>query len=247
MTIKEKEKLRTLRDHILISEFGPIVFKNQAIVRPSIEWITVLSPICSLSLYSLEKHLLHFSLTIYLAWGLSTPYGPCSIYLVTFAKRSGCSWGSGSWAEIMEFMWWESRIRCWEWRKISKWIWGRPLFWNSIVWIWATVVPKKPLSMSLMECFLFLLKDPWYNVRTISSCLAKEETVDNFWPLGISSHGKKEIWFIEVSANGYSILEQLGHKSRTSYMKSVRGHFHFYLWMAWQHSRATLACLTSNT
>jgi len=50
MTIKEKKKLRTVRDHILIGESGPIVFKNQAIVRPSIEWITVLSPICSLSI-----------------------------------------------------------------------------------------------------------------------------------------------------------------------------------------------------
>jgi len=37
MTIKEKKKLRTVRDHILIGESGPIVFKNQAIVRPSIE------------------------------------------------------------------------------------------------------------------------------------------------------------------------------------------------------------------
>jgi len=50
MTIKEKKKLRTVRDHILIGESGPIVFKNQAIVRPSIEWITVLSLICSLSI-----------------------------------------------------------------------------------------------------------------------------------------------------------------------------------------------------
>jgi len=50
MTIKEKEKLRTVRDHILISESGPIMFKNQAIVRPSIKWITILSPICSLSI-----------------------------------------------------------------------------------------------------------------------------------------------------------------------------------------------------
>jgi len=48
MTIKEKKKLRTVKDHILIGESGPIVFKNQAIVRPSIEWITVLSLICSL-------------------------------------------------------------------------------------------------------------------------------------------------------------------------------------------------------
>jgi len=37
MTIKEKEKLRTVRDHILIDESGPIAFKNQAIVRPSIK------------------------------------------------------------------------------------------------------------------------------------------------------------------------------------------------------------------
>jgi len=50
MTIKEKEKLRTVRDHILIGKSGPIAFKNQAIVRPSIEWITVLGLICSLSI-----------------------------------------------------------------------------------------------------------------------------------------------------------------------------------------------------
>jgi len=37
MTIKEKEKLRTVRDHILIDESGSIAFKNQAIVRPSIK------------------------------------------------------------------------------------------------------------------------------------------------------------------------------------------------------------------
>jgi len=37
ITIKEKKKLRTVRDHILIGESGPIAFKNQAIVRPSIE------------------------------------------------------------------------------------------------------------------------------------------------------------------------------------------------------------------
>ena len=28
---------------------------------------------------------------------------------------------------------------------------------------------------------------------------------------------------------------------------NVREHLHFYPWMAWQHSGATLACLTSNT
>jgi len=37
MTIKEKEKLRTIRNHILIGKSGPIAFKDQAIVRPSIE------------------------------------------------------------------------------------------------------------------------------------------------------------------------------------------------------------------
>ena len=35
---------------ILISKSGPIAFKNQAVIRPSIEWITVLSLICSLSI-----------------------------------------------------------------------------------------------------------------------------------------------------------------------------------------------------
>jgi len=34
--IKEKKKLRIIRDHILIGESGPIAFKNQAIVRPSV-------------------------------------------------------------------------------------------------------------------------------------------------------------------------------------------------------------------
>jgi len=45
ITIKEKKKLRTVRDHILIGKPGPIVFKYQTIIRPSIEWITVLSPV----------------------------------------------------------------------------------------------------------------------------------------------------------------------------------------------------------
>jgi len=48
MTIKEKKKLRTIRDHILIGKPGSIAFKNQATVRPSIEWIAILSPVCSL-------------------------------------------------------------------------------------------------------------------------------------------------------------------------------------------------------
>jgi len=59
----------------------------------------------------------------------------------------------------------------------------------------------------------------------ISSCLARKETMDDFWPLGISCHGKKEIWFMEVSANGHSILEQLDHKPRTSYMRRRKNEF----------------------
>ena len=49
--------------------------------------------------------------------------------------------------------------------------------------------------------------------------LARKETMDDFWPLGISCHDKKEIWFMEMSANGHSILEQLGYKPRTSYIR----------------------------
>jgi len=51
--------------------------------------------------------------------------------------------------------------------------------------------------------------------------------VDDFWPLGISSHGKKEIWFVEMSTNGHSILEQLGHKPRTSHMRRGKNEFVF--------------------
>ena len=50
MTIKEKKKLRTVRDHILIGKPGPIAFRYQAIVRSNIEWITVLSPVYSFSI-----------------------------------------------------------------------------------------------------------------------------------------------------------------------------------------------------
>ena len=74
---------------------------------------------------------------------------------------------------------------------------------------------KEAIINELEECFLLLLKDPWYNIRTISSCLTREETMNDFWSLGISSHGKEEIWFVKVSANGHSILKQLGYKSRT--------------------------------
>jgi len=49
--------------------------------------------------------------------------------------------------------------------------------------------------------------------------------VDDFWSLGISSHGKKEIWFVKLSANGHSILEQLGHKPRTPYMRRGKNEF----------------------
>jgi len=68
ITIKEK-KLRTVRNHILIGESGPIAFKNQAIVRPSIEWITVLSPICSLSIL-LGKAFTAFSIDYTLSLGI---------------------------------------------------------------------------------------------------------------------------------------------------------------------------------
>jgi len=49
--------------------------------------------------------------------------------------------------------------------------------------------------------------------------------VNDFWPLGISSYCKEEIWFMEVSANGHSILEQLGYKFRTSYMRGGENEF----------------------
>jgi len=49
--------------------------------------------------------------------------------------------------------------------------------------------------------------------------------MEDFWPLGISSHGKEEIWFVEVSANSHSILEQLGHKPRTPYIKKEKNEF----------------------
>ena len=49
--------------------------------------------------------------------------------------------------------------------------------------------------------------------------------MDDFWSLGISCYGKEEIWFMEVSANGHSILEQLGHKPRTSYMRRKKNEF----------------------
>ena len=49
--------------------------------------------------------------------------------------------------------------------------------------------------------------------------------MENFWSLRISSYGKKEVWFVEVPANGHSILEQLGHKSRASYMRGGKNEF----------------------
>jgi len=84
---------------------------------------------------------------------------------------------------------------------------------------------KKTIINELEKCFLLLLKNPRYNIRTISSCLAREETMDDFWPLEISSHGKEEIWFVKVSTNGHSILEQLGHKPRTFYMRRRKNEF----------------------
>jgi len=69
MIIKEKKKLRTVRDHILIGESGSIAFKNQVIVRPSIKWITVLSLICSLSIL-LRKVFTTFSIDHILDLGI---------------------------------------------------------------------------------------------------------------------------------------------------------------------------------
>ena len=69
MEIREKKKLRTVRDHILIGKSGPIAFKNQAIVRPSIKWITVLSPICSCSIL-LGKVFTTFSIDHILGLGI---------------------------------------------------------------------------------------------------------------------------------------------------------------------------------
>ena len=63
MTIKEKKKLRTIRDHILIGESGPIAFKNQAIIRPNIKWITVLSFFLSLIIISMLKSQLDWELS----------------------------------------------------------------------------------------------------------------------------------------------------------------------------------------
>jgi len=51
--------------------------------------------------------------------------------------------------------------------------------------------------------------------------------MDDFWPLGISSHGKEEIWFVKVPANGHSILKQLGHKPRTPYIRRGKNEFAF--------------------
>jgi len=58
----------------------------------------------------------------------------------------------------------------------------------------------------------------------ISSCLSRQKTVGDFWPFGISSHGKK-IWFMEVSANGHGILEKLSHKPWTPNMRRRKNKF----------------------
>jgi len=49
--------------------------------------------------------------------------------------------------------------------------------------------------------------------------------MNDFWSLVVSSYGKKEIWFVGVSANSYSILEQLGPQSRASYMRGEKNEF----------------------
>jgi len=84
---------------------------------------------------------------------------------------------------------------------------------------------KEAIIHELEECFLLLLKHLRYNVRMISSCLARKKTMNDFWPLGIGSYGKEEVWFVKLSANGHSILEQLGHKPGTSYMIREKNEF----------------------
>ena len=49
--------------------------------------------------------------------------------------------------------------------------------------------------------------------------------MNDFWPLGISSHSKEKIWFVKVSANGYSILKKLDYKPRTPYMRKGKNEF----------------------
>jgi len=49
--------------------------------------------------------------------------------------------------------------------------------------------------------------------------------MNDFWLLWISSHSKEEIWFVKVFANGHSILEQLGHKPRTSHIRKKKNEF----------------------
>jgi len=86
---------------------------------------------------------------------------------------------------------------------------------------------KETIINELKKYFHLLLKDLRYNVRAISSCLTREETVKDFQSLGISSHGKEEIWFVEVSAGGHSIIEQLGYKHRTPHMRREKNEFVF--------------------
>jgi len=71
---------------------------------------------------------------------------------------------------------------------------------------------KEAIVNEFEECFLLLLKDLRYNIRTISGCLTREKTIGDFWPFWISSHGEEEVWFVKVPVNSHSILERLGHK-----------------------------------
>ena len=49
--------------------------------------------------------------------------------------------------------------------------------------------------------------------------------LNNFWLLKIGSHGEKEIWFMKMSTNSYSILKKLGHKPRTPYIRGRKNEF----------------------
>jgi len=66
---------------------------------------------------------------------------------------------------------------------------------------------KKAFINELDECLLLLLKDPSYNIRTISSYLPRKKILSDLWPLGIGSYSEEEVWFMEMPTDSHSILE----------------------------------------
>ena len=80
--------------------------------------------------------------------------------------------------------------------------------------------------MNVGETSFLKLNNININYRdTKNGCLSRKKTVNNFWPLKIGSHGKEEIWFVKMFVNSYSILEKLGHKPRTSYIRGRKNEF----------------------